>query len=100
MPLTYSVAGVYRTERLLCGLLYEDIAMKLEDVRPGLRVQTKNPLDDARRLIIDSQYSIARTPDRAGTVLAPAPGNGSEAWFVRHRNGTIGVYWHHEFERL
>lgn len=73
--------------------------MKLEDVKPGLKVKITR-LGSTTGMMINTHYLETRTIGAEGIVGDYVQGHGGDVWWIAHNAGDVGAYVFDEFELI
>lgn len=71
-----------------------------QGLEPKMRVKVAGELDPGatRGMFGVGRQVSERRPGAEGELLQMAGGTGGEVWFVRHDDGTVGIYAFTEFD--
>ena len=74
--------------------------MKLEDVKPGIKIKTNKNLNSTKGMLIKQPFLDQRESNKEGMVYTYVPGHGGDVWWIRHRDGSLAPYVFDEFEPI
>ena len=72
--------------------------MKLDDLRAGIIVRSKDPLGTTTGMMVKADLIAARAPLAMGKVMGPVPGHGGDVWWVKHADQSVAPYSFMELE--
>ena len=72
--------------------------MDINKVEDGMRVKTNPQLGETTGMLVVQKHLDACQPNKEGVLGGYVPGHGGDVWWVRHDDGTTGVYVFDEFD--